>query len=131
MFLDASSLVSMVSGEHDADLLGSKLDQATVRMTSPLAIWETAVNVSRILQIDDDSAVKYVDRFIEQFGIEVIAVLPEMTAIALDAFRRYGKGRHPAALNFGDCFAYACARHHKVPLLYKGNDFALTDIESA
>ena len=121
----------MVSGEQDADVFGSKLDNATVRMTSPLAIWETAINVSRILQIDHDSAVKYGELFIDQFGIEVVAVLPEMTDLALDAFRRYGKGRHAAALNFGDCFAYACAKHHKVPLLYKGNDFALTDIESA
>jgi ribonuclease VapC len=51
--------------------------------------------------------------------------------LALDAFRRYGKGRHPAALNFGDCFAYACAKHHKVPLLHKGNDFSQTDILTA
>jgi ribonuclease VapC len=47
------------------------------------------------------------------------------------AFARFGKGRHPAALNSGDCFAYACARHARVPMLYKGDDFALTDIEPA
>jgi len=51
--------------------------------------------------------------------------------MAIDAFERFGKGRHPAALNFGDCFAYACARRFGVPLLYKGDDFPQTDIEPA
>ena len=58
--------------------------------------------------------------------------MPAATAdLAIDAYARYGKGRHPAALNFGDCFAYACAKHFDVPLLYKGNDFAQTDIGAA
>ena len=56
---------------------------------------------------------------------------PETAALAIDAYARFGKGRHPAGLNFGDCFAYACARHFDVPLLYKGDDFALTDIRAA
>lgn len=56
---------------------------------------------------------------------------PAVRHIAIDAFDRYGKSRHPAALNFGDCFAYACARHAGVPLLYKGDDFPQTDIETA
>ena len=51
--------------------------------------------------------------------------------IALEAFERYGKGRHKAALNMGDCFAYGCAKAHKVPLLFKGGDFAYTDIAIA
>jgi len=50
------------------------------------------------------------------------------TFLALEAYDRFGKNRHPANLNFGDCFAYACARHYGVPLLYKGNDFTKTDI---
>lgn len=69
--------------------------------------------------------------FFAEFGVKVVAIEPAMTAIALDAFRRYGKGRHPAALNFGGCFAYACAKHHNVPLLYKGNNFSQTDIVAA
>ena len=72
-----------------------------------------------------------VKEFLAEFKIEIVAVQPDMTPLALDAFRRYGRGRHPAALNFGDCFAYACAKHHSVPLLYKGDDFAQTDIQSA
>jgi ribonuclease VapC len=59
----------------------------------------------------------------------VIAVPPKAAAGAIDAFDRFGKGRHPAGLNFGDCFAYACARSYRMPLLFKGNDFPLTDIQ--
>lgn len=58
-------------------------------------------------------------------------VVPETARIALDAFDRYGKGRHPAQLNFGDCFAYACARYLGKPLMFKGADFPQTDIEAA
>ena len=60
--------------------------------------------------------------------IEVIGIGPAEGDLALDAFERYGKGRHPARLNMGDCFAYACARTHGVPLLFKGDDFSHTDI---
>ena len=131
MFVDASAFCSMISGEHDAASLAQKLRKAAVRLTSPLAIWETAANVSRILVVEHEGAEKLVKEFLAEFKIEIVAVQPDMTPLALDAFRRYGKGRHPAALNFGDCFAYACAKHHSVPLLYKGDDFAQTDIESA
>ena len=120
----------MISGEDDAASLALKLEEANIRLTSPLAIWETAANVSRILVMEHERAQRLVERFLADFNIKVIAVEPEMTVLALDAFRRYGKGRHPAALNFGDCFAYACAKHHKVPLLFKGNDFSRTDIEA-
>jgi len=72
-----------------------------------------------------------VHAYLDLAGIEILAVPPEAEAGALDAYDRFGKGRHPAGLNFGDCFAYACARAHGVPLLYKGNDFPLTDIETA
>lgn len=63
--------------------------------------------------------------------IDQIPLSIDVTSAAIDAFARFGKGRHPAALNMGDCFAYACARVHRVPLLYKGDDFSLTDIERA
>jgi ribonuclease VapC len=62
-------------------------------------------------------------------GIEIVPVTEEIGRIAVDAFDRYGKGRgHPAQLNMGDCFAYACAKAHGLPLLYKGADFSKTDL---
>jgi ribonuclease VapC len=64
-------------------------------------------------------------------GITVVAVAAETRTLAIDAYDRYGKSRHPAALNFGDCFADAWARQERVPLLYKGDDFSQTDLEAA
>jgi ribonuclease VapC len=71
-----------------------------------------------------------VEEFLQLAAIEVIAVPAEARHAAIAAYARFGKSRHPAALNFGDCFAYACARQLRVPLLYKSDDFALTDIEA-
>lgn len=70
-------------------------------------------------------------RAIALIEIKIVNVVPETARIALDAFDRYGKGRHPAQLNFGDCFAYACARYLGKPLMFKGADFPQTDIEAA
>jgi ribonuclease VapC len=64
-------------------------------------------------------------------GIDIVSMPADIGDAAIDAFQRFGKGRHPAALNMGDCFAYACAKRLGVPLLYKGDDFSLTDIHSA
>ena len=71
------------------------------------------------------------DAFLARAGIEPTPVTAEQLGVARQAWRRFGKGRHPAALNFGDCFAYALARTVGEPLLYKGDDFALTDISAA
>ncbi|HSI40346.1 MAG TPA: type II toxin-antitoxin system VapC family toxin [Xanthobacteraceae bacterium] len=66
---------------------------------------------------------------IDAAGIDILTLTPDIGRSALEAFDRYGKGGgHPAQLNMGDCFAYACAKLHNVPLLYKGNDFARTDL---
>lgn len=67
--------------------------------------------------------------FIERAAITTVPFTAEQLSIAIDAFRRFGKGRHPAELNFGDCFSYALAKATREPLLFKGNDFARTDID--
>ena len=100
-------------------------------MTSGLALWETVVATSRILGLPVDDVANDVRTYLEENDISCIPIDESIALAALEAFGRYGKGRHPAKLNLGDCFAYACARHHRVPLLYKGEDFALTDIEPA
>lgn len=70
--------------------------------------------------------------FLEVADIIVVAIPPEVASVAIDAFARYGKGQgHPAQLNMDDCFACACARHFDMPLLYKGDDFAHTDVRGA
>jgi len=72
-----------------------------------------------------------VAEFIRVAGLRIVPIAEAETAVALAAHGRYGKGRHPARLNLGDCFAYACAQVHGVPLLYVGDDFPQTDIRSA
>lgn len=131
MFVDASALTAMLTDERDARTLLSRLQNYPKRTTSPLAVWETVIAVARILGLSVGAAGAAVEDYLKLMGITVVAVSPETRLIALDAYDRYGKSRHPAALNFGDCFAYACARHEGVPLLYKGDDFPQTDIEAA
>lgn len=71
------------------------------------------------------------DRMLSRLAPEIVAFSPDHLGWARDAYRRFGKGRHPASLNLGDCVAYATARHAVLPLLYKGDDFAATDIDRA
>ncbi|MDA0664778.1 MAG: type II toxin-antitoxin system VapC family toxin [Proteobacteria bacterium] len=79
-----------------------------------------------------ENAVLALDAFLLKSRIAVVEVSPRVGDIAFDAYRRYGRGTgHPAALNYGDCFSYALARQMDAPLLYKGNDFAQTDIRPA
>jgi ribonuclease VapC len=131
MFVDASALTAMIADEADASELVARLDRAKILLTSPIAVWETTVALSRLTGKSVKDAGRGVSRYLELAGVQILAVPPEAASLALDAFDRYGKGRHPAQLNMGDCFAYACARHFGEPLLFKGGDFPLTDIDPA
>lgn len=130
MFVDASALTAILTSEEDGPDLLARLQSGNRRLTSPLAVWETAIAVARILGLDVADAHQAVEDFLQLAAIEVIAVPAETRHAAITAYARFGKSRHPAALNFGDCFAYACARQERLPLLYKGDDFAQTDIEA-
>lgn len=131
MFIDASALTAILTSEQDARELLARMQNSNERLTSPLAIWETTIAVARRLGLEVKDAQLAVEDFLKLAKIDVRAVPPETRDLAIDAYARYGKGRHPAALNFGDCFAYACARAANAPLLYKGDDFPQTDIETA
>jgi len=131
MFVDSSALTAMLTNESDARELLARLQNARKRITSPLAVWETVIAVARILGLEIGQAHEAVEEFLILAEIEVIPVPADARSSAIEAYDRYGKSRHPAALNFGDCFAYACASLARVPLLYKGDDFARTDIEAA
>lgn len=95
-----------------------------------MAVWEAAVAVARVVDLSVSAAAEAVDEYLTLMEIAVVAVPAETARLALDAFDRFGKDRHPASLNFGDCFAYACARHLVQPLMFKGGDFPQTDIEA-
>jgi ribonuclease VapC len=131
MFIDASALTAMLTDESDARELLARVQNYRAPFTSPLAVWETAIAVARVLNFEVKEAAAAVEAFLVLAEIDVRPVPAEARGLALEAFERFGKGRHPAALNFGDCFAYACARLARAPLLYKGDDFAQTDIETA
>jgi ribonuclease VapC len=131
MFVDASALVAMVAGEPDASVLADRLELAPVKLTSALALYEAAMAVARIHGASVEAAKIVLQDFVVEAELRVAAIGEPGFDLALQAFGRFGKGRHPARLNMGDCFAYACAKVHGVPLLYKGDDFSLTDIDAA
>ena len=130
-FVDASALAAILLNEADASSLDVRMDAHAPCFTSPLAVWEAARAVSRERDVSIMDAQVSVESLLRIAEVEVMPIDPAVRHIAVEAHARFGKGRHPASLNFGDCFAYACARHAGMPLLYKGDDFALTDIETA
>ena len=131
MFVGASTFCAILLGEPDDERILAAIAGAERPVTSAIAIWETARALVRQQGIDVSTATQDVDRYLDNAGIAVVAIGRAESRLALDAFDRFGKGRHPAALNMGDCFTYACARSLGVPLLYKGDDFLQTDIAAA
>ena len=131
MFVDASAMTAILLSETDAEDLLERLEGAQTRRTSAIAIFETVRALMRAAEIEPDEARSWVDGFMAAERIELVHVGPEAGKLALEAMARFGKGRHPAQLNMGDCFAYACARRLDAPLLYKGDDFIKTDIRTS
>ena len=129
IFVDASAMIAMMTNEPEAaDLIEALLEQDR-RLTSPIAWWEAARGVARKHKMSIVAAATAVNKFLKDFDIIVVPVAAAEGRGAIDAHRRYGKGStHPARLNMGDCFAYACAKSNGAKLLYKGNDFAQTDL---
>lgn len=130
--VDASAIVAVLTREPDADMLLTRLETAGPAETTPVAVYEAVLGVSRKRQWSVAEAEAHVRDFLEAAGVSVQPIQPETAHVALEAFARYGKGRgHPARLNLGDCFIYAQAKAGGASLLYKGDDFSKTDIESA
>jgi len=127
MFLDASAICALLLQEADADELMDKLELVADRRTSPVAIFEATLAVCREMNGGLDAARATLESFLRDFEVRIVEIGAAESAAALDAFDRFGKGRHPARLNMGDCFAYACAKTNRVPLLCKGDDFRQTD----
>ena len=96
-----------------------------------MVIFESALAVARIRVHPLQAAKAAVSDFFRSIEAEIMPIDAAIGAAAIDAFARYGKGRHPAALNMGDCFTYACAQSGGLPLLCKGDDFRRTDLALA
>jgi len=139
MFIDASAIVAILGREPGHEEIEKKLAAAEGSFfVSPLVKFEAAVALARQKAPGKASkpspellrkAAIAVDAFAEDLGAEEVDVTPAIGRIALEASAIYGEaGGHAADLNFGECFAYACAKALEVPLIYKGADFALTDL---
>jgi len=132
MFVDASAIVAILTREPEADTLADVLGEARSPITSPIAIFEAVLGISRKRRGSIETTAQDVRDFLSVAAIQTISITSHEAEAALAAFSRYGKGqRHPAQLNLGDCFAYAMAKNHRTGLLFKGEDFARTDIRPA
>lgn len=140
-FIDASAIVAIVAREPDAERQAARVNSVEGPIyVSSIAVYEATFGVANKKKAPGArssarslaKARQAVAAFISEIGAVEIPLAGEITDLTLEASVRYGKVvGHPARLNMGDCFAYACAKSKGVPLLYKGEDFALTDIASA
>ena len=128
MILDSSAIIAILRAEPEAPDFARAVISAEARRVSAVSYVEAAVVID---SGKNAVASRRFDEFFRVSRIAVEAVTPRQAEIARQAYRDFGKGRHKAGLNFGDCFAYALAREMDEPLLFKGNDFRLTDVESA
>ena len=128
MIVDTSALITILFNENDADIYANAIAQAdTCRMSAA-----TFVEVSIVVEAQTkNSGSRQLDAFLRRAGIGIEPVTEEQAHLARQAFTDFGKGRHPASLNFGDCFSYALAKSTGEPLLFKGKDFAKTDLIAA
>lgn len=125
MMIDSSVLIAILENEPEAICLIEAIADDPVRLISAVSLVETSIV---ILNRRGEAGVVELDAFVQEAGIETVTVTLEQATLARQAYERYGKGRHPAKLNFGDCFAYAAAVACGEALLFKGNDFSETDI---
>ena len=128
MIIDASALLAILFDEPEAECFAQALADAQTRQMSAVNYLEAAIRIDREHNV---LVSQKFDAFIEFSQITIVAVSAEQASIARLAYAEFGKGIHPAGLNFGDCFAYALAKHTGHPLLFKGHDFIHTDIKSA
>jgi ribonuclease VapC len=128
MVIDTSVLIAILADEPEAELFEAAIDADPIRLISAASVLETAIVAGARY---GDIGGRELDLLLYKAGIQIVAVTPDQVDAGRDAFNRYGKGRHRAALNFGDCFSYALAKTAGEPLLFKGNDFPQTDIAMA
>ena len=131
IFTDASALIAIIVGEPDAAELTDLLEADRHRLCSAVSVWETIAGLCRSYTYSVPSARTHIRRFLEAGNVQFVSIGEREFDIAADAYAHYGKGRHPAGLNMGDCFAYACTQANRARLLFKGEDFIKTDIPSA
>lgn len=128
MILDTSAVVTIHLREPGHHRVTDCLESAAILAIGAPTLFECAIVLSSRL---DQDALPRLREFVQRYDIEVISFTEEHYRVATDAFLRYGKGRHPARLNFGDCMSYATAKLADLPLLFIGNDFSQTEVRAA
>ena len=128
MVIDTAAIVAILSNEDDTERLETVIDRETARLMSVASVLETAIVLESRY---GEPGARELDLLIQRLPIEIKPVDFDQLEWARFAFRTYGRGRHPAKLNFGDCFSSARSKVTGEPLLYKGAGFAQTDLVSA
>lgn len=128
MVVDSSAIIAILKGEPERRMFIEAIERASECLISAAIFVEASVVIENSRGYD---GLRDFDLFLATAGIEIAPVDAEQAHIAREAYRRYGRRRHPAGLNFGDCFSYALAKATDSPLLFKGRDFSATDISCA
>ena len=126
MVIDSSAIVAILLNEADAADIAQAIESNSQRLLSAANLLEASIVIENR---KGEAGGRELDLLIYRAAIEIVAVDQEQAQLARIAWRRFGKGRHPAGLNYGDCFAYALARTRQLPLLFQGDDFSRTDID--
>jgi ribonuclease VapC len=124
LVVDTSAAVAVILGEPGSDVLAVRLEEALARLMSAAIRVELGIVIEARL---GPAGQDIVDRFLHDAKVDIVAVDADLASRAMSGWRRYGKGRHPAGLNFGGCFTYALAERTGHPVLCTGDDFAATD----
>jgi len=126
MVIDSSAIVAILLNEADAADIAQAIESNSQRLLSAANLLEASIVIE---SRKGEAGGRELDLLIYRAAIEIVAVDQEQAELARIAWRRFGKGRHPAGLNYGDCFANALARTRQLPLLFQGDDFSRTDID--
>jgi ribonuclease VapC len=125
MVIDTSALVAMLTDEPEAERFEAAVEADQIRLMSTASYVETAIVIESRF---GEPGGRELDLWLHRAAVDLVAVHPDQAEAARVAYRKYGKERHRAALNYGDCFSYALAKISGHPLLFKGDDFPHTDI---
>ena len=125
MVIDTSAILAILQNEPEQDAFIEAIESADICLISAASFIEASIVILTRYGMD---GIFDLDLFMAKAGIEISSVDSDQANIARRAFRDFGRGRHPAELNFGECFSYALAKSLDLPLLFKGNDFSKTDI---
>ncbi len=127
MVIDASALLAILKAEDEHVSFLHAIARAPIKRLSPVNWFEAAIVAER----SSPEGRATLEEFVRDAQIRIMPVESDHMMLAHEAWRNFGKGRHRASLNLGDCFAYALAKHVREPLLFKGDDFRKTDITAA